>query len=77
MVVRNLSLAILPNIEKGISARDLITSGSHGELINPCVLTPIVTDGDVAFQDFTLWPVNIIEVDCSAKEKIMHQYHYI
>mmetsp|Transcript_16065 Transcript_16065/g.26155 ORF Transcript_16065/g.26155 Transcript_16065/m.26155 type:complete len:471 (+) Transcript_16065:329-1741(+) len=55
MVVRYLPLAILPYINKGISARDLITRGSHGELINPCVLAPIVADGDVAFQDFTLW----------------------
>ena len=47
MVVRDLPLSIFPDINEGVPALDLIASGSHCELINSCVLAPIVADSYV------------------------------
>mmetsp|Transcript_7369 Transcript_7369/g.13420 ORF Transcript_7369/g.13420 Transcript_7369/m.13420 type:complete len:317 (+) Transcript_7369:327-1277(+) len=54
MVVRNLPLVILPNVDEGITTLDLIASRSHSELVDACVLTPVVTNGNIALQNFTL-----------------------
>ena len=47
MVVRNLPLSILPDIHEGVPSLYFIAGGSHGELINSCILAPIVADSDV------------------------------
>jgi hypothetical protein len=47
VVVRNLPLSVFPNVHEGISSLDLIAGGSHSELVNPSILTPVVADSDV------------------------------
>ena len=47
-MVRNLPFTILPYVDEGISTLDLITGGSHGELVNSSILAPVVADVDVA-----------------------------
>ena len=54
-MVTNLPLPIFPHINKGISSLDLITSSSHGEFINSSILAPVVSNGNTALQDLTLW----------------------
>lgn len=55
MMVTNLPLSILPHIHKGVPSLDLITSSSHCKLINSNIRANIVTDGNTALQNLTLW----------------------
>ena len=63
MVVRYLPLPILPNIHEGVPSLYFIASGSHSELVNSCILAPIVADSDVR------------PVKRSLKKQKMRQYH--
>mmetsp|Transcript_27013 Transcript_27013/g.44597 ORF Transcript_27013/g.44597 Transcript_27013/m.44597 type:complete len:233 (+) Transcript_27013:263-961(+) len=55
MVMSNLPLAIFININKAVSGLDLVTSSSHGELIDTNILAPIITCRHITLQDYSLW----------------------
>ena len=50
----NLPFAIFKDVDKTVSALDLVTSGSHGEFVDTGILAPVVANADIGFQDFTL-----------------------
>lgn len=54
VVVRNLPLTVLPNVNERVPSLDLISGGSHRELVNSGILAPVVSDGDIALENFTL-----------------------
>mmetsp|Transcript_19182 Transcript_19182/g.37258 ORF Transcript_19182/g.37258 Transcript_19182/m.37258 type:complete len:354 (+) Transcript_19182:142-1203(+) len=54
VVVRNLPLSIFVHINKAVSALHLVSSCTHGELVNSGILTPVVSDDNVALQNLAL-----------------------
>lgn len=69
MVMIDYPLAILPNINEGVSAFNLITSRSHFELTHPYVLAPVEADGNMVFQDSTLRSLDMASRECIQVKK--------
>ncbi len=55
VVVRDLPLSVLVYVNESVTSLNLITSGSHGELVDSSVLAPSVSNLDVRFEDLSLW----------------------
>merc|ERR1719413_85149 len=67
VVVGNLPFSVFESVNEGVSGLDLIAGGSHGEFVDTVVHGPVVSDGDVGFQDgslrFLLAEVNEVALD--------------
>lgn len=53
-MLRDLPLVVFPDVDIGVASLDLLTSGSHGELVNTGILSIVAPDVDVAREDHTL-----------------------
>ncbi len=67
VVVGDLPFSVFECVDKGVSGLHLVTSGAHGELIDTVIHAPVVSSGDVGFQDralgFLLAEVNKVGSD--------------
>ena len=54
MVVVDLPLSILPDVDERVSSLDLVSGGTHGELVNSGVLAPVVSNSHVALKNLAL-----------------------
>mmetsp|Transcript_14745 Transcript_14745/g.22451 ORF Transcript_14745/g.22451 Transcript_14745/m.22451 type:complete len:211 (+) Transcript_14745:632-1264(+) len=54
MVMSNFPLTIFVNINKAVPGLNLVTSSSHGELIDTNILAPIITGCSITFQNYSL-----------------------
>jgi len=65
--VGNLPFTVFEGVDEGVSGLDLVAGGSHGELIDTVVHGPVMSGGDVGFQDlslrFLLCEVNEVSLD--------------
>mmetsp|Transcript_19716 Transcript_19716/g.42838 ORF Transcript_19716/g.42838 Transcript_19716/m.42838 type:complete len:321 (-) Transcript_19716:84-1046(-) len=51
----DLPFVVLVDVDKGIASLNLLASGTHGELINTHILTPILANGNMTIQNLALW----------------------
>mmetsp|Transcript_36560 Transcript_36560/g.88599 ORF Transcript_36560/g.88599 Transcript_36560/m.88599 type:complete len:443 (+) Transcript_36560:425-1753(+) len=67
MVVGDLPFTIFKDVDIRVSGLDLVSSSSHGEFIDTDILAPVLSGGDIGFQDLSLWllgkEVNKVRVD--------------
>lgn len=54
VVVADLPLSLFVYVNEGVSGLDLVSSGTHGEFVDSVVLAPVVSCGDVGFEDLSL-----------------------
>ena len=54
VVVRNLPFSLFVHVDKTVSSLHRITRGMHGEFVNTGILTPVVANAHVGFQNFPL-----------------------
>mmetsp|Transcript_38513 Transcript_38513/g.115550 ORF Transcript_38513/g.115550 Transcript_38513/m.115550 type:complete len:455 (-) Transcript_38513:360-1724(-) len=54
VVMSNLPLVVLEDIDVGVTSLDLVTSCTHGKLINTSVLRPAISNADVTLKDSAL-----------------------
>ena len=54
VVMGDLPFSVFQCVDEGVSGLHLVASGAHGELIDTVIHAPVVSSGDVGFQDRAL-----------------------